>query len=111
MSVSALLNGILDINVKKLNTNEIESIGNLNITAPRIILSSNGIGEATIPNGDTEVKVDVKGMNNDAIILLTPRDNIVNFWVEPDNGEFFTIYTDTAPHTDVRFFYFILSYE
>jgi hypothetical protein len=110
MSVSALLNGFLDINVKKITTNEIESIGNLNITAPKITLNSNGIGEATIPTGDTEVKVDVKGMNNDAIILLTPKDNIVNFWVEPDD-EFFTIHTDTAPHTDVRFFYFILKYD
>jgi accessory colonization factor AcfC len=111
MSVSALLNGILDINVKKLNTNEIKSIDNLKITAQRIILSSNdGIGKTRLLTGDTEVKVDVKGMNNDAIILLTPRDNIVNFWVEPDD-EFFTIHTDTAPHTDVRFFYFVLSYE
>jgi hypothetical protein len=110
MSVSTLLNGILDINVKKITTNEIESIGNLNISALKITLNSNGIGKTTLPTGDTKIKVDVKGMNNDAIILLTPRDNIVNFWVEPDD-EFFTIHTDTAPHTDVRFFYFILKYD
>ena len=108
MSVSALLNGILDITVKKLNTKIIKSIDNLNITAPKITLSSNSIGRVVMQAGQAEVVVDVDGMNTNAIILATPMNQIVDFWVIPDDDKF-TIYTDGYVGSDVMFSYFVLN--
>jgi len=129
MSVSALLNGILDINVKKITTNEVSSNGGdilidayhgklqINGTTGAILIDgtttfvgNNHIGQATIPSGDSEIVVPFDGMNNDAVILITPMGDIVNFWVEPTTDQF-TIHTATTLTTDVKFSYFILKFD
>jgi hypothetical protein len=108
MSVSTLLNGILDINVKKITTNEVSSNGgNILIDGTTTFVGNNHIGEAIIPNGDSEIEVPFVGMNNDAVILLTSRNTVSNLWVEADTDKF-TIFTDTTVGADTRVNYFIL---
>ena len=111
MSVSALLNGILDINVKKITTNEVSSNGgNILIDGTTTFVGNNHIGQATIPNGDSEIEVPFVGMNNDAIILITARYQVSGLWVVADTDKF-TIFTTTAVAVDTKVDYFILKYD
>ena len=111
MSVSALLNGILDINVKKITTNEVSSNGgNILIDGTTTFVGNNHIGEATIPDTTTQVVVPFTGMNNDAVILLTSRNSVSSLWVVAGTDQFI-IETATPVQADTKVNYFILKYD
>jgi hypothetical protein len=129
MSVSALLNGILDINVKKITTNEVSSNGgnilidalngkleingtngNILIDGTTTFVGNNHIGEATIEDTHTQVVVPFNGMNNDAIILLTSRNSVSSLWVVAGTNQFI-IETATPVAADTKVNYFILKYN
>jgi hypothetical protein len=108
MSVSALLNGFLDINVKKITTNEVSSNGgNILIDGTTTFDNNNHIGEATILDTHTETTVPFIGMNNDAVILLTSRNSVSSLWVVAGTDEFI-IETATPVGADTKVNYFVL---
>ena len=95
MSVSALLNGILGINVQKIQTRLIESLDYINITSvadtylesTRITLKGNVITEGNSYCGRSNtgaagsIKITLKPITPNAIIMLTainggPDDNL-----------------------------------
>lgn len=114
MSVSALLDGILDISVKKIRTRLMESfdnmniisVGDLNIESSRITLKGNVITEGNSYCGRSNtgaagsIKFTLKRITPNAIIMLTainggPDDNLSYTSVDgsftvvgPNNQEF-----------------------
>ena len=122
MSVNTLLNGILDINVKNVITNDITAKklvsngdlsifpnGNLYINGTTIFSGNNHIGQAVIPIGATvSDPVPINGMNNDAIILITSKQPNTGIWVVPINDSF-TVHTSVVVATnDMHIDYFVL---
>jgi len=121
MSVSALLNGILDINVKNVITNDITakklvsngdlsifSNGNLSIEGTTIFNGNNHIGKTLIESGQMVSNlVPITGMNNDAIILITSEGPTTDLHVVSINDSF-TVHTSVAVAVDTQINYFVL---
>lgn len=121
MSVNTLLNGILDINVKNVITNDITAKklvsngdlsifpnGNLYITGTTIFNGNNHIGKVLIPTSAVvSDPVPINGMNNDAIILITSKQPNTGIWVVPIDDSF-TVHTSVAVATNTIVDYFVL---
>ena len=109
MSICALFNGLLDINVKKITTNEVLSNGgNIIIDGTTTFSSNNHIGQTMIPSlGTTSAAIPIPNMNNDAVILITARNSIDSLWVVPITGSF-TVQTATPAGADIYVDYFVL---
>lgn len=102
MSVQALLDGILSINVKNITTKRIE--GTLEFR------SNNNIDNVILPANQTQVIVPYAGMNNDAYIMLTAKSPIDSLWVVAGTNQF-TIETATPVASDRQITYFVLSID
>ena len=100
MSVSALLNGFLDINVRSISTKRIDGTVEFK--------DNNNIDNVLLPANQTQVVVPYAGMNNDAYIMLTSKNSIDSLWVVTGTDQF-TIETATPVASDRQITYFVLA--